>query len=161
MAEVGKHDVVPSPGRGRLEGDRTPAGLLAFAFQLFQQAFGGPGPRLGQGRDLIQAFGELAFIEVGLQGLLVVEFEGGIDQALDVGGGDLQLLDGGVQVAAEPGLREKLFSSARERSFAPALEEGLEAVEAGLIREMSFTDSLADVTSRYLLDAGGKRVRPT
>ncbi len=59
------------------------------------------------------------------------------------------------------GLGEKLFSSASERRFATALEEGLDAVEVGLIREMSFTDSLADVTSRYLLDAGGKRVRPT
>jgi len=59
------------------------------------------------------------------------------------------------------GLGEKLFSSASERRFATALEEGLAAVEAGLLREMSFTDSLADVTSRYLLDAGGKRVRPT
>jgi heptaprenyl diphosphate synthase len=59
------------------------------------------------------------------------------------------------------GLGEKLFSSAGERRFATALEEGLEAVEAGLLHEMSFADNLADVTSRYLLDAGGKRVRPT
>jgi heptaprenyl diphosphate synthase len=59
------------------------------------------------------------------------------------------------------GLGEKLFSSASERKFATALEEGLEAVEVGLLREMSFADNLADVTSRYLLDAGGKRVRPT
>jgi heptaprenyl diphosphate synthase len=59
------------------------------------------------------------------------------------------------------GLGEKLFSSAKERRFASALEEGLAAVEQGLLKEMSFTDSLADVTSRYLLDAGGKRVRPT
>ena len=41
-----------------------------------------------------------------------------------------------------------------------ALEDGLEIVEAGLIVEMSFADDIADVTSRYLLDAGGKRVRP-
>ncbi len=59
------------------------------------------------------------------------------------------------------GLGEKLFSSASERRFAAALEDGLEAVEAGLVKEMSFADSLADVTSRYLLEAGGKRVRPT
>jgi heptaprenyl diphosphate synthase len=59
------------------------------------------------------------------------------------------------------GLGEKLFSSASERRFAQAIEEGLDAVEAGLLREMSFADNLADVTSRYLLEAGGKRVRPT
>jgi heptaprenyl diphosphate synthase len=59
------------------------------------------------------------------------------------------------------GLGEKLFSSASERRFADAIEEGLDAVEEGLLREMSFADNLADVTSRYLLEAGGKRVRPT
>ncbi|HAM26744.1 MAG TPA: geranylgeranyl pyrophosphate synthase [Microbacteriaceae bacterium] len=59
------------------------------------------------------------------------------------------------------GLGEKLFSSASERRFADAIEAGLGEVEAGLLREMSFADDLADVTSRYLLEAGGKRVRPT
>ncbi|MHB1170970.1 MAG: polyprenyl synthetase family protein [Lacisediminihabitans sp.] len=59
------------------------------------------------------------------------------------------------------GFGEKLFSSASERRFADAIGQGLEAVEVGLLREMSFADNLADVTSRYLLDAGGKRVRPT
>jgi heptaprenyl diphosphate synthase len=59
------------------------------------------------------------------------------------------------------GLGEKLFSSASERRFATAIEAGLDAVEVGLLREMSFADNLADVTSRYLLEAGGKRVRPT
>jgi heptaprenyl diphosphate synthase len=59
------------------------------------------------------------------------------------------------------GLGEKLFSSSSERRFADAIEDGLDLVEAGLLAEMSFADDLADVTSRYLLDAGGKRVRPT
>ncbi len=59
------------------------------------------------------------------------------------------------------GLGEKLFASSEERKFAVAIEDGLAEVEAGLIAEMSFTDDIADVTSRYLLDAGGKRVRPT
>jgi len=58
------------------------------------------------------------------------------------------------------GLGEKLFASSDERRFVKALEDGLEIVEAGLIVEMSFADDIADVTSRYLLDAGGKRVRP-
>jgi heptaprenyl diphosphate synthase len=56
---------------------------------------------------------------------------------------------------------EKLFASADERRFVRVLERGLKAVEAGLLREMTFGDALADVTTRYLLDAGGKRVRPT
>ncbi|HEX4445056.1 MAG TPA: polyprenyl synthetase family protein [Galbitalea sp.] len=58
------------------------------------------------------------------------------------------------------GLGEKLFASSDERKFANAIEDGLAAVEAGLLEQMSFTDDLADVTSRYLLEAGGKRVRP-
>lgn len=59
------------------------------------------------------------------------------------------------------GLGEKLFSSASERRFADQVEAGLDQVEDGLLAEMSFADDLADVTSRYLLEAGGKRVRPT
>jgi heptaprenyl diphosphate synthase len=58
------------------------------------------------------------------------------------------------------GLGEKLFASSDERKFAQAIEEGLATVETGLLAQMSFTDDLADVTSRYLLEAGGKRVRP-
>ena len=60
-------------------------------------------PRTGQGWNLVQALGELAFVDDRLKRLLVVEFEGGVHEALDVGGGDLQLVHGGVQVAAEPG----------------------------------------------------------
>ena len=59
------------------------------------------------------------------------------------------------------GLGEKLFSSASERKFASAIEDGLDEVETGLLDQVSFADDLADVTTRYLLEAGGKRVRPT
>jgi heptaprenyl diphosphate synthase len=58
------------------------------------------------------------------------------------------------------GLGERLFASSDERHFAAAIEEGLEQVELGLSAEMAFADSLADTTTRYLLDAGGKRIRP-
>ncbi len=58
------------------------------------------------------------------------------------------------------GLGEKLFASSDERKFAAAIEEGLATVEEGLLGQMQFADEIADVTSRYLLDAGGKRVRP-
>jgi heptaprenyl diphosphate synthase len=67
----------------------------------------------------------------------------------------------GNSLTSALGLGERLFSSASERKFADAIEAGLDEVEAGLLREMSFADDLADVTSRYLLEAGGKRVRPT
>jgi heptaprenyl diphosphate synthase len=59
------------------------------------------------------------------------------------------------------GLGEKLFASSEERKFAVAIEDGLDEVERGLLEEMKFTDDIADVTSRYLLEAGGKRIRPT
>jgi geranylgeranyl pyrophosphate synthase len=59
------------------------------------------------------------------------------------------------------GLGDKFFSTAEERRVADSVERGLDTVEARLISDMEFADDLADVTSRYLLDAGGKRVRPT
>lgn len=59
------------------------------------------------------------------------------------------------------GLGEKLFASSEERHFAAAIEEGLVQVEDGLLEEVRFADEMADATSRYLLEAGGKRVRPT
>jgi heptaprenyl diphosphate synthase len=59
------------------------------------------------------------------------------------------------------GLGERLFSSASERRFASAIEDGLDQVEAGLLAQVGFADDLADATTRYLLEAGGKRVRPT
>ena len=59
------------------------------------------------------------------------------------------------------GLGEKLFLSSEERRFAHDIETALDSVEEGLLAEMSFTDDIADAASRYLLEAGGKRVRPT
>ena len=59
------------------------------------------------------------------------------------------------------GLGEKLFLSSEERRFARDIETALDSVEEGLLAEMSFTDDIADAASRYLLEAGGKRVRPT
>lgn len=58
------------------------------------------------------------------------------------------------------GLGEKLFASSDEKRFAAAIEQGLKEVEAGLLGEVRFADEIADVTTRYLLEAGGKRVRP-
>jgi heptaprenyl diphosphate synthase len=58
------------------------------------------------------------------------------------------------------GLGEKLFASSEERQFVADIEKGLEIVEQQLAEQVRFTDEIADVTTRYLLDAGGKRVRP-
>jgi heptaprenyl diphosphate synthase len=63
-------------------------------------------------------------------------------------------------LSASLGLGEKLFASSEERRFADAIETGLVEVEEGLLSEVAFADDMADVTSRYLLEAGGKRIRP-
>jgi heptaprenyl diphosphate synthase len=63
-------------------------------------------------------------------------------------------------MTSQLGLTERIFASGEDRAFAAAVEDGLDIVEAGLHNEMRFADQLADVTARYLLKAGGKRVRP-
>lgn len=63
-------------------------------------------------------------------------------------------------MTTQQGLTERIFTSAKDRSMMRTVDDGLDRVEAGLAREVVFADSIADVTSRYLLDAGGKRVRP-
>ncbi|GAA1526330.1 heptaprenyl diphosphate synthase [Agromyces terreus] len=66
----------------------------------------------------------------------------------------------GSALAANLGLSERLFASSADKAMAKAIDDGIERVEAGLIREVSFADSIADASTRYLLQAGGKRVRP-
>lgn len=60
------------------------------------------------------------------------------------------------------GLNDRLFSGAslKDRALSQKIDEGLERVEAALGHEARFADPIADVTARYLLNAGGKRVRP-
>lgn len=66
----------------------------------------------------------------------------------------------GASLAANLGLSERVFASAADRAMAKAIDAGLDRVEAGLAREVSFADPIAGTSARYLLDAGGKRVRP-
>ena len=66
----------------------------------------------------------------------------------------------GSALAANLGLSERVFATSADRAMAKAIDTGIERVEAGLLREVSFADSIADVSTRYLLEAGGKRVRP-
>jgi len=57
-------------------------------------------------------------------------------------------------------LHDRLFSTSRDREVARAVDDGIERLEARLFAEVKFSDELADVAARYLLEAGGKRVRP-
>ena len=74
-------------------------------------------------------------------------------------GGDGSDRSGGA-LASSLGLDERRFALPGERRFARAIEDGLVLVEAELQAEIRFADELADVSGRYLLEAGGKRVRP-
>jgi heptaprenyl diphosphate synthase len=48
-----------------------------------------------------------------------------------------------------------------DKDLLAALEAGLEKVEQELIAAVKHTDPIAKVTTRHLIDAGGKRIRPT
>lgn len=63
-------------------------------------------------------------------------------------------------MAGKLGLTDRVFAGVRSRRLLATVEAGLERVEASLGRELRVTDALADATSRYLYEAGGKRVRP-
>lgn len=53
-----------------------------------------------------------------------------------------------------------LSATAEEKKLGKVLDQGLSDVEAGLERELKFSEDIADAVARYLFDAGGKRVRP-
>ncbi|RFA17044.1 geranylgeranyl pyrophosphate synthase [Subtercola boreus] len=57
-------------------------------------------------------------------------------------------------------LAERLFSTGDDRRAAKAVEDGIVRLEDQLLAETVFHDGMAEVSARYLLDAGGKRVRP-
>lgn len=66
----------------------------------------------------------------------------------------------GSHIAGKLGLTDRIFAGPRSRKLLSAVEAGLQRVDAALERELRVTDALADATSRYLFDAGGKRIRP-
>jgi heptaprenyl diphosphate synthase len=55
----------------------------------------------------------------------------------------------------------KQLRKVADKKLLADLESGLELVEAELIEAVKHTDPIASVTTRHLIDAGGKRVRPT
>ncbi|MDQ2698081.1 MAG: polyprenyl synthetase family protein [Actinomycetota bacterium] len=63
-------------------------------------------------------------------------------------------------IAGKLGLTDRIFAGTRSRTLLKTVEAGLKRVDSVLERELRVTDALADATSRYLYDAGGKRVRP-
>ncbi len=65
-----------------------------------------------------------------------------------------------ARLAGKLGLSDRIFAGPRSRRLLGAVEAGLERVDRRLERELRVADALADATSRYLYDAGGKRLRP-
>lgn len=66
----------------------------------------------------------------------------------------------GSRLASKLGLTDRVFAGPRSRRLLATVEAGLERVDVALERELHVADALADTTSRYLYEAGGKRVRP-
>ena len=66
----------------------------------------------------------------------------------------------GSHVASRLGLTERVFAGAKSRKLLRTVEGGLERVEQSLAAELRMADPLVDATTRYLYEAGGKRVRP-
>lgn len=69
-------------------------------------------------------------------------------------------VSGPAGVTGRLSLRQRLFASPETKLLADTIDAGVALIEEGLSKELHFTDALADVTSRYLFGAGGKRVRP-
>ena len=63
-------------------------------------------------------------------------------------------------IAKNFGLGEALKASADERALVARLDEGLVAIEKALTENLHFGDEYTNTVARYLLEAGGKRVRP-
>ena len=55
---------------------------------------------------------------------------------------------------------KRMFGRPAEQRLKATIDAGLERVEAVLRDEVRYADRLAQVTTTYLLDAGGKRLRP-
>lgn len=58
-------------------------------------------------------------------------------------------------------LRDRLMAVPALKGLASAVEAGVPVVEAEIAQNVTFADDVADAAGRYLLDAGGKRMRPT
>lgn len=66
----------------------------------------------------------------------------------------------GSRAASRLGFSDRIFIGPQARRLLAQVEAGLDLVEDGLARDLRVTDSIANSASRYLYEAGGKRVRP-
>ena len=66
----------------------------------------------------------------------------------------------GSRLASRLGFSDRVFVGPAARRIARTIEDGLELVETGLADDVRVADPLADAASRYLYEAGGKRIRP-
>ncbi|MCT2224315.1 polyprenyl synthetase family protein [Microbacterium paraoxydans] len=66
----------------------------------------------------------------------------------------------GSRLASRLGFSDRVFVGPAARRIARTIEDGLELVETGLAEDVRVADPLADAASRYLYEAGGKRIRP-
>lgn len=66
----------------------------------------------------------------------------------------------GSHLAGKLGISDRVFAGVRSRRLASTIDAGLTRVDRALDRELQIADPLADAATRYLYDAGGKRVRP-
>lgn len=66
----------------------------------------------------------------------------------------------GTSLSQQLGLTERLLASSAVKRLIASVDDGLELLEAELVESLRSADELVDATSRYLLEAGGKRVRP-
>jgi len=64
------------------------------------------------------------------------------------------------RIAGKLGLLDRTLAGPRSRELASAVKAGLARVDISLEKELRVTDRIADAASRYLYEAGGKRVRP-
>jgi len=65
-----------------------------------------------------------------------------------------------TQASKHLSLRERLFASRETKALGSVIDDGIARVESGLADQVVFTHDVADAAGRYLIDAGGKRVRP-
>ncbi|QTV79176.1 polyprenyl synthetase family protein [Microbacterium sp. NIBRBAC000506063] len=66
----------------------------------------------------------------------------------------------GSRLASRFGFSDRVFAGPAARRVAREVEAGLDRVEAELAEELRVADPVADAASRYLYEAGGKRIRP-
>ncbi|MFB8892343.1 MULTISPECIES: polyprenyl synthetase family protein [Microbacterium] len=64
------------------------------------------------------------------------------------------------RLAKHLGMTERIFAGPRTRKLLATVEAGLERVESRLGDELTVSDALVDAKTRYLYEAGGKRLRP-